>query len=273
MSEMTRARATARIAWLFGLPLAALVLIAWSSMALVSRELARARAAQAEVLRTGEVLAELQAVLSLLQDAETGERGYIITDQDRFLQPFEAAEQAMPTHLNKLSALLADTSDVTKAQQLIARAQAQMGFLRQVVELQRGGQGAKAVDIIRMQSGKDQMDEIRSAVLSLKWDQQQQLARRVEAFTNSSRSSERTVTLALLAAVLLVVGAGGLLFRYAQRRLRAERAADQASQLLRSTMDNINEGVVVYTGTCASWVGMRVFWNCGGWIQRGCTLV
>lgn len=215
-------------------------------MALVSRELTSARAAQAEVLRTGEVLGQLQAVLSLLQDAETGERGYIITDQDRFLEPFEAAERAMPKHLDKLSALLADTGDATKAQQLIARAQAQMGFLRQVVELQRRGESSKAVDIIRMQSGKEQMDEIRRTVLALERDQQLLLSHRVEAFTNSSRSSEHSVTLALLAAVLLVAGAGGLLFRYAQRRLRAERAADQASQLLRSTMDNINEGVVVY---------------------------
>lgn len=246
MSEITRSRATARIAWLFGLPLAALVFIAWTSMTLVSRELASARAAQAEVLRTAEVLAELQAVLTLLQDAETGERGYVITDQDRFLRPFQAAEKALPSHLDKLSALLANTNDAAQSRHLIARAQARMDFLRQVVELQRNGESSKAVDVIRMQSGKDQMDEIRNAVLSLEGDQQRLLSHRVKAVTNSSRSSEHTVKLALLAAVLLVVGIGGLLFRYAQRRLRAERAADQASQLLRSTMNNIDEGVVVY---------------------------
>lgn len=245
MSEATQPKSAARIAWLFGLPIATLILIAWSSMALVSRELASARAAQTELLRMREVLTELQAVLSLLQDAETGERGYIITDQDRFLQPFEAAERAIPVHLNKLASLLA-INDEAKAQHLITRAQAQMSFLRQVVELQRNGETSKAVDLVRMESGKAQMDAIRSDVQSLEQDQQRLLAQRIDAFTKDSLRSERTVQLALLAAVVLVVGAGGLLFRYAHRRLLAERAADQASQLLRSTMDNINEGVVVY---------------------------
>ena len=51
---------------------------------------------------------------------------------------------------------------------------------------------------------------------------------------------------ALIALVVLLLSACALLYRYAQRRLLAERAAAEASQLLRSTMDNITEGVVVY---------------------------
>jgi PAS domain S-box-containing protein len=62
--------------------------------------------------------------------------------------------------------------------------------------------------------------------------------------------------LALIAAVLLVFSSSALLFRYAQRRLLAERNAERASQLLRSTMDNLTEGVVVYDNK------MRVLiWN------------
>jgi PAS domain S-box-containing protein len=50
----------------------------------------------------------------------------------------------------------------------------------------------------------------------------------------------------MIAAILLVSIAGALLFRHIQRRLAAERAANNAFALLSSTMDNLSQGVAVF---------------------------
>lgn len=248
MTATARPKGSPKAAWLLGLAVvvAILIYIAWTSMSVVSRELASARAAHAQVLRAREVLTDLQTVLVLLRDAETGERGYIITNDPHFLESFDTASKSLDQHLSGIKSMLAGVSDPQMLAQLVALSQEQIAYLKQVIELQRRGDSHRAVDVIQSQVGKRRMDEIRRLVANLEHDQRRQLAARAQAFTNSSIQSEGTVKQALLAAVLLVLGACALLYRYAHGRLLAEQAAAEASQLLRSTMDNITEGVVVY---------------------------
>src|ERR1700722_20202379 len=49
------------------------------------------------VAHTQQVLGDIAEVLSLVKDTETGQRGYIITGEESFLQPFQAAVAGVPT--------------------------------------------------------------------------------------------------------------------------------------------------------------------------------
>ena len=51
------------------------------------------------VAHTREVLEQLENVLSSLKDAETGQRGYLLTGETRYLRPFETAQSGMPAQL------------------------------------------------------------------------------------------------------------------------------------------------------------------------------
>jgi len=237
-----------KAAWLSGLAVVAAILIyiAWGSMNVVSRELERARSAHAQVLRAREVLTDLQTVLLLLRDAETGERGFIITNDPAFLETFDTARQSLDEHLLGVEAVLTGVASPAALTKLVMLSHEQMDYLQHVIDLQRGGESKEAVAIVESQVGKRRMDEIRRLATSIEQDQRRQLAARAKAFSDTSIQSESTVKHALLAAVVLVLSACALLYRYAHRRLLAERAAEEASQLLRSTMDNITEGVVVY---------------------------
>lgn len=248
MSAIVRPKGSPRAAWLFGFAIfvALLIYISWNSMSVVSRELASSRASHAQVLRAREELADLQTVLVLLRDAEAGERGYIITSDPTFLVTFDHARKSLDEHLRGVESALAGVADAQTLAKLVALSQQQVAHLKQVIDLQRHGDTQHAVAVIQSQAGKRRMDAIRAIVASLEQDQRRQLAMRAQAFTDSSIQSEGTVKQALLAAVLLVLGACALLYRYAHGRLLAEQAAAEASQLLRSTMDNITEGVVVY---------------------------
>ena len=57
---------------------------------------------------TEQVLTQLEAILARSVDAETGIRGFLLTGDAQFLQPFDDAERALPRQLNELAALTAD---------------------------------------------------------------------------------------------------------------------------------------------------------------------
>src|SRR5713101_4483074 len=82
-----------KIAAGFGLALAILVVIGalsyWSTAKLIETN--------RWVTHTHEVLANLESLLSLLKDAETGQRSYLLTGEDSYLEPYQAAL----THLNQ----------------------------------------------------------------------------------------------------------------------------------------------------------------------------
>src|ERR1700719_1403182 len=60
------------------------------------------------VSHTHEVLAELEATLSAAAEAQTAARGYIITGQEAFLEPYQAAVPAVRANLDRLKSLTSD---------------------------------------------------------------------------------------------------------------------------------------------------------------------
>src|SRR5690349_17748056 len=85
------------------------VFVAFGAASLVtfqaSENLTQSRAL---VERTYDVIDTSRAVLSLVQDAETGQRGYLITNDDAYLTPYRAAIEAIPKQLQRLKPLVSD---------------------------------------------------------------------------------------------------------------------------------------------------------------------
>jgi CHASE3 domain sensor protein len=141
MTATAQSKGSLKAGWLFGVAIVATILIyiAWGSMSLVSRELASARAAHAQALGARETLTDLQTVLILLRDAETGERGYIITNEPVFLESFESARRALDKHLLGIEAGLVGVTEPETSARLVALAKEHLVYLNQVIELQRRG--------------------------------------------------------------------------------------------------------------------------------------
>src|SRR5688572_10960439 len=57
------------------------------------------------VRQTGQVLGELDGVLSAVTDAETGQRGFLMTGDERYLAPYLTAFDSAATHLRTLRSL------------------------------------------------------------------------------------------------------------------------------------------------------------------------
>ena len=65
------------------------------------------------VSHTNEVLARLETVLSTLKDAETGERGYLLTGEASYLEPYREAVDRLPGQIADLRQLTLDNPPQT----------------------------------------------------------------------------------------------------------------------------------------------------------------
>ena len=68
------------------------------------------KADSALVVRSGDTLSALEDVLSTVKDAETGQRGYLLTGKDSYLDPYSAAVREVGPRLDALQRLTIDNS-------------------------------------------------------------------------------------------------------------------------------------------------------------------
>jgi CheY-like chemotaxis protein/CHASE3 domain sensor protein len=114
------------------------------------------------VTHTYDVLLTANRMLSLLKDAETGQRGYVITGNTEYLEPYNDARAQLPLEMDRLKEL---TSDNPEQQQRIAsfRALAEQRLNRLELAIKaRQEQGFEAArDIIMAGQGKQMMEKLR----------------------------------------------------------------------------------------------------------------
>jgi len=113
------------------------------------------------------VLEQLQLVLSSMQDAETGQRGFLLTGDPVYLGPYDSGRDALAQHLGALSALTrenpAQQETIESMRPLVLAKLEEMG--RTVALRQSGPQGAEAARAIVMGGeGRRLMDALRAKV-------------------------------------------------------------------------------------------------------------
>lgn len=122
-----------KVWWSFGVALALLGIIGVSSFV----EVVRLRANDGMVDHTHQVMSSLRRLQALVADAETGQRGFLITHDRRYLAPYTAAVESLDTELAVQRGLMADNPEQQDRQhQLEKLARARLVQLHQVLELQ-----------------------------------------------------------------------------------------------------------------------------------------
>ncbi len=112
-----------------------------------------------------EVISQVQAVLSTLQNAETGQRGYLLTRKDRYLDPYSASVSALSQEFTVLRRLLADSAEqLARLDRVEALTNVKMAELRRTVELQRAGQTEAALAVVQSDEGLVVMNDIRAVL-------------------------------------------------------------------------------------------------------------
>ena len=191
-SATARNRITLGVA---GLILTAIVGFSYGQWRVYSR-------ANADAARTRDIVATVDQLVFSLVDAETGQRGFLLTGQNRYLDPYNQGLRAVPTLLARLQSLLAPRSgqqpDLARLNSLVNQ---KLAELRQTIDLRRTQGAAPALAMVLSDEGKAEMDQIRA------------LSRQIQGRENAvqgqasleGEAAARTALLATLAGALVLL--------------------------------------------------------------------
>jgi signal transduction histidine kinase len=204
----------------FALTLALIALLAVLSCGR-TLELARLDARLADSYQT---LAVLQEVLSTLQQAQTAERGYLLTGEDRFLEPYYRARARVPEGLGQLEALAADHPDDRGLAGLLAQqAASEVTTLERLIHL-RQQQGFEAARQRVLRGGGGKMEALQGLAGELARLTNARLLRSAER----SRAGMRAALLTLCLSCVTEVGLVGLCYGLVRRNLRQRRRVEES---------------------------------------------
>jgi PAS domain S-box-containing protein len=196
------------------------------------------------------VIDHLQSALTTLVDAETGQRGYLLTGDDQYLQPYHDAVERIHGEIDLLRGLAGggelDQSDINK---LVDLSNHKLRELDHTIDVRRSDGLDAALAIVRSGEGRVTMEAIRAHIRSLADQQRAELReahRTADRFTYYRTGSFCFMTLLNLAFLAWAYG-----------RIQAEmRGQDQTEHELRRqkdlttvTLASIGDAVIVTDNT------------------------
>ena len=115
----------------------------------------RLRQSRALVRHTLTVLAHVETLMSHLADTETGQRGYLLTNEDRYLEPYVAGRGAVAADTTLLRQLTRDNPEQQRRLDALSPLfVAKFAELDRTIALRRDGQADAALAIVRTDSGR-----------------------------------------------------------------------------------------------------------------------
>jgi PAS domain S-box-containing protein len=226
----------------FAIALGIVLVIGISSIASIQRFLA----VSGEMGRTNATILELHGMLVRLVDAESAQRGFVLTGDEADLEPFHRASATVPRELARLAdASRADTAQWRRLSALAELAALRLDLMATVIRARREGGLDAATAIIAPGGGKEAMDSIRVIASAVQRAELQRLTAR-----NTSAEARARLALVIIAsgsifAFLVVLGATMLIRRDYTERRRAEQALRDSETLLSQFMENLPIGVLV----------------------------
>ena len=174
---------------------------------------------------TRRVQVALETLRSTLQDAETGQRGFLLTGDTQYLEPYYEAVPNADVDFDRLRDLIRDNQrQQVRFTRLRSIASARLGQLASTVALARAGDLEAALDRVDSDDGRELMDEATSLVDEMVAEELRLL---------DSRSARTRVALVtLLASIALTTLLGTfLLVRAARLRRRSDFERAEAQDL------------------------------------------
>ena len=191
---------------------------------------------QAEVSRqhNHRVLEGTQLLLSELEDAETGQRGYLITGEDSYLEPYQGAMEEVRNTMKELHDLLRQDPDQARDLTTIERLkEAKLAELRQTIGLRRNAGFDAAKQIVETNVGKQTMDDIRKYIAGMDERAEKSLIIDQQLTETAARRSIRVVLLGGVLTVVLLLSTFILLRNEIAVRTNAEEKVSRLNEGLK----------------------------------------
>jgi signal transduction histidine kinase len=203
----------------FGTALAILILIGMLSY----RSMLQNDEDRQWVTHTHRVLEQVDAVETDLLNAETGERGFILTGEPSFLDPYNNALAHVNQDVAELRRLTTDNSarqqTMDRVEPLIAE---RLQMLGDRIEVRKEEGLVPGAEIVRQGPGKQHMDKIRAQLAGMRQEENRLLVLRTEEAGKSSRNTRIVLVTSDFLAIGFLCLAGIVVGQEIGQRRRAE---------------------------------------------------
>ncbi|HET6553136.1 MAG TPA: response regulator [Dyella sp.] len=159
-----------------------------------------------KVLQSQETVAALNAILSSVQDAETGQRGFLLTGNDRYLEPYRAALADIPARLDTIRVLTRDNRNQQERLKVLSgRLDDKLAELKETIELRRRQGLDAALSVVGSDRGKSDMDAIRAQLAAMQDDEADLRKRRMDEMATAYNGALTSGLLSGLLGVALTI--------------------------------------------------------------------
>ena len=190
----------------------------------VTRNVPALRASQDLVAHTIEVIATTQRLERAVQDAERGQRGYLITGNKEYLDPYRAGVREIPNALGKLKQLTADRPEQQRRWPLLEQQLSiKLNELKRTIDVQQS-QGLEAArQIVDTNQGADTMRTIDQMIDAAVAAENGELKDRQKLGDQAERTTAIVGLIGAALALGIMLAGGGIVIVSFRRMLSAER--------------------------------------------------
>lgn len=184
------------------------------------------------------IRAAIVDLVTTIQDAETGQRGYLLTTEAAYLDPYEKAVSEIPARQKRLNDTVASRPDyaegLSELQQAIDR---KMVEVTGTVDLARAGKIAEAYDLVRSDSGLVYMNQIRTTLNGYLGKTDDRL-RIIVAEQLSAANNLRWVTIAGAISIFVVIGGAlAIIIQFVRDLIKSREEIDEMNKSLEARVD------------------------------------
>lgn len=182
------------------------------------------------------ILNKLENTLSTVKDAETGQRGYLLTEQKSYLKPYYVAVKVINLRINELKQLVGANPEqqqqITILESLIVKKFAE---LEKTIELKKNGSSDAASQVVFTDDGQELMTQIRSVVQQLQSETDKQLKVWVREREEDNHHRQFLFSIGIVFDLTFLY----LIFRAIQQEVVERQQAEALLKQLNEDLENI----------------------------------
>jgi CheY-like chemotaxis protein/signal transduction histidine kinase/CHASE3 domain sensor protein len=231
-----------------------------------------------KVLHSHEVLIALDQLLSTTQDAETGQRGFLLTGDAKYLEPYDRAVAATASRIDNVASLTAD-NPTQRANVALLRPHidAKLAELRQTIDLRKTKGADAALAVVTTDRGKVEMDAIRAQADAMRQEEVRlrliRLAEMDGAFKTALVSGVLSGLLgAVLTVVVFVLIRRNALVRARQQWLQAGQVGLAEAMMGDKSVETLGDSILAFLARYLGVQAGAIFFGEGDHYVRAATL-
>jgi len=182
-----------------------------------------------QVTHSQEVINHLEDVLSQMKDAETGQRGYLLTGKESYLEPYHTALNNVNSEVSTLETLTADNTNhqnrLKTLKHLIAN---KLAELKQTIDLRQSKGVAVALQVVQTDRGNNLMSNIHKVIYEMELEENSRLTQRSHVAALSARYTMLTFSSGIFLTFFILCGVYYVIYQEITARKQAEAALSRA---------------------------------------------